>query len=189
MKKKDIYEIGFKFFGLYFFAKAIIMLLGSILVLKTISSFIPGVNSSAFSLFLVLIGYLSLGYLFFFKTNLLLKLLNVDESTETQGMLKKTIYHLLVIALGGLLFVNSIPGVVKHSYKETRNGIVEKQEYLSSTRQIEITYGDIPKSWSNETNKGVDYGSIVGIFLGLTIIACSKGIAKLLLVEEEKIGK
>ena len=187
MKKANIYEIGFKLLGFYLLVKSIIILVGNISVLMFNTHI--HLEQSVTLISLTFLVYLIVGLSLLFKTDKVLKLLQLNDSGDIEILPTKYSYHIAIILLGGLLIVNSISNIGTSSYEKKTLGEYQNTIYKPTEKtdfHAEVVKLDIPKSYSITEKKNSNIGAIIGIILGVLTILISKQLAIVLMPEELK---
>jgi hypothetical protein len=202
MKKKDIYEVTLKIIGIIAMYKFIESLIGSAIafvIFHAISTnikldFIGGVTQTNFSIYFVLITVLYgvIGYLFLFKTDKLLSLFRLTESTEaTLQIEKKTIYHITVLLIGFFMLTFSGNQLTSSTYYQSEVSTTKQtttgQPTISQNATGEKNTAVISTSTvtSPRTSTTVNYTNIILLLLSILIILKSEKLSSILMPKEK----
>ena len=200
MKKRDLYEIGLKVFGFYLIINFFLVLIGNLQVSITLNTYgglgTNNVKGGLLTLILIPSIYLIFGVLFLFKTSMVLKILRLDNNdTQLVGFNRKTLYHITVIVLGGLMLISSLTTTGKSSRTNINTGkfentiIRELEDKEPTGKQIGIHNEKIPQFYNDQTYVEYNVGSICGIVFGVIIIVFSQGLSRLLIPKENLDNK
>jgi len=202
MKKKEIYEIALKIIGIVATYKFIEALVGSIIafvMFHTISTnikldFMVGVTQTNVSLYFGLTTLMLgiIGYLFLFKTDKLLSLFRLTESTEaTLQIEKKTIYHIAVLLIGFFMLTFSASQLTSSTYYKsgvsTTKQTTTKQPTINQNSGGEKNTTVISTSTvtSPSTSTTLNYANILFFFLSILIIIKSEKFSGILMPKEK----
>ena len=200
MKKKDIYEVAIKFFGIVAFYKLIETLIAWItnfIVFIVISSntkfdfagIFQTTNSILYIISIMLYGLF--GFLFLFRTDKILRLLKLDDSSEFNLQIeKKTIYHIAVLMIGIFMFTYSCDKLASFTYSEKSPAKTVQTTVTQnpSTAEKAGTTGVCTTEMSptTTTSKTVNYTNILVFILSILIIIKSEKIATILIPKEKE---
>ena len=197
MKKKDFYEVAIKTFGIISACKFIEFLIASLSVYIAfhLSSTAPkpdlmGVSQiyySVFSIFsIVLYGLFS--YLLLFKTDKIVSLFRLTDSTEAALQIeKKTIYHIAVLFIGFFMLTYSGNQLVSNTFSTKSPTTTEQTSfnYSPAGQQIKTTgVRTTETSPSTTESTTVNYINYFLIALSILMIIKSKKISTMLMPKE-----
>lgn len=215
MKKKDIYEVAIKFFGIVAFYKLIETLIAWItnfIVFIVISSntkfdfagIFQTTNSILYIISIMLYGLF--GFLFLFRTDKILRLLKLDDSSEFNlQIVKKTIYHIAVLMIGIFMFAYSCDKLASFTYSEKSPANTEQTTFTRSlstgekvgttgVRTIEMGPTKTMSTTGVRTTEmgptktmstTVNFANILVLILSILIIIKSEKISTILIPKEK----
>jgi len=200
MKKKDIYEVTIKIFGIIAACKFIEFLIAGLTacIAFYLSSAAPkpdliGVSQTYYIVFyifsIVLFGLFS--YFLLFKTDKILSLFRLIDSTDVTFQIeKKTIYHIGVLFIGFFMLTYSGNQLMSNTFS-TKSPITTEQtsfNYGPAGEQIKTT-GVRTTETSPSTTKSmtVNYINYFLIALSILMILKSRKLSTMLMPKENDV--
>ena len=126
MKKSDIYEVTIKIVGIAATYMFLTSLISCIIIYMSFLSIQVHININPMGIFLSSINimtilpmvlYSLIAYLFLFKTDKIINVLRLSDSTEmTLQIEKKTFYHIVVLIIGFAMFTYSSCQLMSYTY-------------------------------------------------------------------------
>jgi hypothetical protein len=200
MKKKDIYEVTIKFIGIIATCKFIESLIAAGVVYITfhlISTNIKfdfmGISQTNYSVFYIfpIMLYGLFGYLLLFKTDKILNIFRLNDSSEaTLQVEKKTVYHIAVLIIGFFILTYSGNQLVSNTFYKAEETTTQ-QTSTSQNTTLENNKAIVSTSTitSPKTSFTVNYMNILIFLLSILIIIKSEKLSGILMpkVKEELI--
>ena len=126
MKKSDIYEVTIKIVGIAATYMFLTSLISCIIIYMSFLSIQVHININPMGIFLSSINIMTfipivlyglIAYLFLFKTDKIINVLRLSDSTEmTLQIEKKTFYHIVVLIIGFAMFTYSSCQLMSYTY-------------------------------------------------------------------------
>jgi len=200
MKKKDIYEVTIKFFGIVAIYKLIETLIACItnfivfIVISSNTKFdFAGVFQTNYSISYIfpIMLYGLFGFLFLFRTDKILRLLKLIDSSEFNLQIeKKTLYHIAVLMIGIFMFTYSCDKLASFTYSEKSPAKTEQTTFTQSpsTGEKAGTTGvrTTEMSPTTTTSTTVNYTNILVFILSILIIINSEKFSTILIPKEKE---
>jgi len=200
MKKKDIYEVTIKILGIIAIYKLIETLIACItnfiifIAISTNTKFdLAGIfQTNYYTVYIISIMLYGLfGFLFLFRTDKILRLLKLTDSSEfTLQIEKKTIYHIAVLMIGIFMFAYSCDKLASFTYSEKSPANTEQTTFTqnpSTGEKIGSTGVRTTEMGPTTTrNTTVNYTNIFVFILSILIIIKSEKFSNILIPKEKE---
>ena len=200
MKKKDIYEVTIKILGIIAIYKLIETLIACItnfiifIAISTNTKFdLAGIfQTNYYIVYIISIMLYGLfGFLFLFRTDKILRLLKLTDSSEfTLQIEKKTIYHIAVLMIGIFMFAYSCDKLASFTYSEKSPANTEQTAFTqnpSTGEKIGSTgVRTTEMGPTTTTNTTVNYTNIFVFILSILIIIKSEKFSNILIPKEKE---
>ena len=200
MKKKDIYEVTIKILGIIAIYKLIETLIACItnfiifIAISTNTKFdLAGIfQTNYYIVYIISIMLYGLfGFLFLFRTDKILRLLKLTDSSEfTLQIEKKTIYHIAVLMIGIFMFAYSCDKLASFTYSEKSPANTEQTTFTqnpSTGEKIGSTGVRTTEMGPTTTrNTTVNYTNIFLFILSIIIIIKSEKFSNILIPKEKE---
>ena len=200
MKRKDIYEVTIKILGIIAIYKLIETLIACItnfiifIAISTNTKFdLAGIfQTNYYTVYIISIMLYGLfGFLFLFRTDKILRLLKLTDSSEfTLQIEKKTIYHIAVLMIGIFMFAYSCDKLASFTYSEKSPANTEQTTFTqnpSTGEKIGSTGVRTTEMGPTTTrNTTVNYTNIFVFILSILIIIKSEKFSNILIPKEKE---
>lgn len=172
MKKKDIYEISLKLFGTYLIIQYAMFVLTNIWFLQ-FGHFADLFNNALLKGMLFGLTWFVVGIMLVFKTDLLLKLLRLQNHESVGAMTYFQTAHVAVMVLAGVLVVGNLGSVYSTVFKTEEKQLCAQEGTPADSQNPSANYNR-----ANVETRNTNYGSIVAVAAGVLILSLSGSIAK-----------
>lgn len=200
MKKKDIYEVAIKIVGIVAICLFIESLIACIYVFISFSLIPTNIKlnfaeafQTNYCIFYIMsiVLYSIVGFLFLLRTDKILRLLKLTESSEvTLQIEKKTIYHITVLLIGFFMFAYSGDKLASITFSKKTPTTTEQTTFSQSpsTGEKVGTTGVRTTEMGPTTtrNTTVNYTNILVFLLSILIIIKSEKFSTILIPKEKE---
>jgi len=200
MKKKDIYEVAIKIVGIVSICLFIKSLIACITVFisfnliptNTKLDFAEAFQINYYILYIIsIVLYGLVGFLFLLRTDKILRLLKLTDSSEFILQIeKKTIYHITVLLIGFFMFAYSCDKLASITFSKKTPATTEQTTFSQNpstgekvgTTGVRIT--EIGPTTTMSTT--VNYTNILVFILSILIIIKSEKFSTILIPKEKE---
>jgi len=201
MKKKDIYEVTIKIIGIVAACKFIETLFTALFVYITFHTISTNIKfdfmgltqtNPSYLYILPFVMYGIFGYLLLFKTDRILSLLKLSDSTEATFQIdKKTFYHIVVLLIGFFMLTYSGNQLINKTFSKTEEKTTQQtsvQNPISQNHNEEKikTIISTSTSPSTTTSTNINYINILLFLLSILILIKSERFSFILMPKEKE---
>jgi len=200
MKKKDIYEVTIKIIGIVAACKFIETFFTTLFIYITFHSISTNIKfdfmgltqtNPSYLYILPFVMYGIFGYLFLFKTDRILSLLKLSDSTEATFQIEKRIfYHIVVLLIGFFMLTYSGNKLISSTFSKTEEKTTQQTSVQNPINQNHNqekikTIISTSTSPSTTTSTNINYINILLFLLSILILIKSEKFTVILMPNEK----